>query len=290
MNLLNQKVIHKTFGIGAVVTQDERYISVAFATKTSKFPYPAPDTFVKFLQAETPAVQEALLQELADAKAAEDAAKHAIEEAQRLAEAEAEAQRKAEAAARVQARALASPKKAVPAQVRIPGQPMVFFVFQGSTYDRESRGGYIWAPISNKSGNTFHHWTRLLDVRPGDILLHSCNGYLQAVSTAQGECYDYTQPPELRVENQWDLTGRRVDCDYITIKRPVKTANFISDILRLCNVKYAPFNKSGNGNVGYLYEIDRELARIFLNAAVKQNDELNDVAYIRALLEESTVS
>ena len=59
---------------------------------------------------------------------------------------------------------------------RISGKRMIFFVFQGNTFDKEFNGGYIWAPISNKAGNKFHHWKKLLDVRAGDIILHGCDG------------------------------------------------------------------------------------------------------------------
>ncbi|HEX3016758.1 MAG TPA: hypothetical protein VHP31_02765 [Caproicibacter sp.] len=85
----------------------------------------------------------------------------------------------------------------------------------------------------------------------------------------------------------WGQDGRRVDCDYIPIKNPVKTSMFLDDILRLCNVKYSPFDRDGNGNMGYLYEIDRELARIFLRGSSKYNSYLNDFAYIRDLLAEA---
>lgn len=285
MNLLNQKITHKMLGSGTIVTQDEQYITIEFASKVSKFSYPAPDTFVKFLTAEDPAVQAAILQEAADAKAAQEAEKLAAEEAQRKAEEEAQARREAEAAAKRTSRSSSSTKPAV-RQTRVSGKPMLFYVFQGSTYDRESRGGYIWAPTSNKEGQSFHHWDRLLDVRQGDIILHGCNGYIQAVSRARGECYACSQPAELRSEDMWDHDGRRVDCDYVEIKNPSKTGAFVDDILRLCNVKYAPFDRYGSGNMGYLYELNRELAQIFLRGSAKSNPYLNEVDFVSALLSE----
>lgn len=283
MNLINSKVKHLSLGAGTVVAQDDNYISVEFSAKTSKFTYPGPDTFTKFLQAEDPAVQAAIIQEIVDAKSAVETQKRAEEEA-RL---QAEEKCAAEAAARKTTTSANSQKKVAVKHERIPGKRMTFFVFQGNTYEQGSRGGNIWAPISNKEGDTFHHWDRLMDVRPGDIILHGCNGYVQAVSTAVGECYVCNQPDELRSEDLWDLEGRRVDCDYTPIKFPIKTADFVNDILRLCNVKYAPFNKDGGGNMGYLFELNRELARIFLQASVKSNSYLEDVDYIRELLAEA---
>lgn len=287
MDLLNQKVKHKTLGTGTVTVQDERYITVTFASKTSKFQYPNPDTFSKFLTAADANIQGALLKEIADTKLAEEAAKAAADEAKRKAEEESKARKEAELANSRTARAPAAKQKQTIQQVRIPGKRMTFYVFQGNTYDRESRGGYIWAPISNKAGYTFHHWDRLLDIREGDIILHGCNGYIQAVSTARGECYECAQPEELRQEDMWDHNGRRVDCDYVIIKNPVKTSMFLDDILRLSNVKYAPFDKDGNGNMGYLYELNRELARIFMRGSTKRNAYLSDIDFISELLEEA---
>lgn len=153
----------------------------------------------------------------------------------------------------------------------------IFCVFQNNTFEQESKGGYIWAPVTNAAGKKFHYWDRLLDVKAGDILLHSCNGCIQAVSTASGVCYDYDQAEE---------KGRRVDCNYVVIENAIKTADYTEDILRICTMKQAPFDKRGRGNTGYLYEMPRELAKIFLNASIENNASLKEVDYVAGLLAE----
>ena len=70
------------------------------------------------------------------------------------------------------------------------------------------------------------------------------------------------------------------------LSTPIKTSNYIEDIVRLCNTKYSPFNKYGTGNMGYLYEINREMAKIFLNAAVTANPYLKSHQIIAGLLAE----
>ena len=167
-----------------------------------------------------------------------------------------------------------------------PEKRKTFYVFQGNTFDRESDGGYIWAPILNKAGGTFHHWERLKDVRPGDIIFHGYNGNIQAISVALGTCYNCDQPVELRSENLWERTGRRVDCNYVIIRNPVQPKSCLSDILRFCDVRYAPFDRNGKGNVGYLYELNRELARIFLCESIKYNPELITLNFVQELLSE----
>ena len=274
-------VKHKVFGPGKVVKLEGKVLFVTFENKDLKFIYP--DAFTTFIQAADPANQAAILQEIEDAKAAVIAQQKAAEEAKR---AEIEKQIAEANVKKTPAKSTFPPKKVVPKQERIAGKPMTFFVFQNSTFDREYQGGYLWAPVTNKTGDTFHHWDRLMDVHPGDVVLHGYNGYVQAVSVARAACYDCVQPKELRTEDSWDLDGRRVDSDYIMLQHPIKTSDHIDDIIRLCNTKYAPFNKYGTGNQGYLFEINREMANIFLEACSAVNPYLTGNQTIVKLLSE----
>lgn len=281
MELLNVKVKHAVFGIGTVIEFDGKYITIQFTVKSSRFVYP--DAFEKFIKAEDSAVQEAILNYISAVKQNEEE-KIQAELATRKAYENSKVTEDASKRSILQ-RAGYTPKPTARSQ-RIEGKRMTFFVFQGNTFDKEFSGGYIWAPISNKAGTTPHHWTRLLDVRKGDIIIHGCDGYVQAISVARDACYDCTQPAELTVKELWDRDGRRVDCDYTQISTPIKTSDFTDDIIRLCRVKYSPFDKAGKGNMGYLFEINRELMRIIVDASVKQNPYLSSLDYISELLAE----
>lgn len=280
MNIEGLVVKHKTLGVGTVTKFDGTFLTVAFESKISMFQYPS--AFAGFIEAADSADQAAILKSIEDEKAAAIAKQQEIEAAKR-----AEAERiAAETAAKKHSGKTVSAPKAVSTQVRISGKPMTFYVFQGTTFEQEYQGGYLWAPVSNKTGDTFHHWDRLLDARPGDVILHGYNGHIQAVSIVRAACYDCLQPKELQTEDAWDLEGRKLDTDYIMLEHPIKTANYIADIIRLCNTKYSPFNKYGTGNMGYLYEIHREMAKIFLDAAVSANPYLKGNKVIMDLLSE----
>ena len=289
MNLLNQRVKHKSLGVGTVVAQDEKYITVEFASKTSKFVCPGPDTFTKFLQAEDTAVQAAILLEWEEKKRAEEAAKAAEETRRREEEerrrAEETARLEAEAAARRTNRPSSSPRAAAPKTERIPGKPLTFYVFQGDTFDIESRGGFIWAPKYSQSGGKVFHWENMTLVKKGDIVLHGCNARVVAVSVALCDCYDCDRPKERSFENAWNNEGRRVDLKYLVFENPIKTADFVYEILEYCRVKYSPFDRDGNGNMGYLYELNQELAKVFLRAAVKSNPGIGEADFVRMILE-----
>lgn len=286
MDLKNQHVTHKTLGGGVIISQDDKYITVEFASKTSKFPYPNPDTFGKFLSLEDTSIQAAILKEAEDARIAAEHARAQVEEEKRAAE---QARRDAELATRTSGKTF-SPAKKVAARIeRVPGKAMTFYVFQGDTFDIESSGGFIWAPQHSQSGGRVFHWDNMQQVKKGDIVLHGCKGYVVAVSIAVSDCYDCDRPEELTFEDSWNNEGRCADLKYTIFLNPIKTSDFKHDILKYCKAKYSPFDKDGNGNMGYLYELHRELARIFLRAAIRSNPYLSDLDYVQGLLVEETV-
>ena len=49
-------------------------------------------------------------------------------------------------------------------------------------------------------------------------------------------------------------------------------------------MKYAPFDKDGNGNMGYLFELNRELAKFFVAKTIVKNEYLLDLECIQELL------
>lgn len=73
LNLLNEKVSHKSLGEGTIVEVEDEVITVQFAKKTSKFTFPA--AFEKYLTAQNPAIASMIQGMIGDIKAAEAKAK-----------------------------------------------------------------------------------------------------------------------------------------------------------------------------------------------------------------------
>lgn len=281
VSLINKRIKHTgTLGVGTVTEQDDKYITVEFASKTCKFAYPT--AFEKFFVALDSTDAEAINKELEEAKAAVEAAR-AAEAAKRAAE----EQTKLEL---LRAQAAASGKKASVEKAYIPvkrvaGQAMTYLVFQGDTYNEERTGQFIWAPKFTKDGRTMHHWDRLLDVREGDIIFHCSDGYIQAISKVKTACEDSARPDHTTGDwTNWEKDGRRVDCDYHVLKYPLKHGAHKEKILEYCNVKYAPFDKDGNGNMGYLYDLNQSLAAYFIQEIVKKNPEVADLDFLKFIL------
>ena len=66
MNLLNEKVTHKSLGDGKIIDFDGNNIEVQFASKISKFVYP--DAFETFLTLNSADKQKAIYVEIASIK------------------------------------------------------------------------------------------------------------------------------------------------------------------------------------------------------------------------------
>ena len=138
-----------------------------------------------------------------------------------------------------------------------------YLVFQGQTFNQEMEKGIIWAPLANKNNRDFHHWKRLEELKEGDIIFHCCNGYLCAYSVVQEAFKKGYFPGVESNDKKYELMGRLVKCQYNYLSIPLKLSNFRSEIKKINNYVYSPFNKDGNGNQGYLYPLSAEMADFF---------------------------
>lgn len=84
MELVGLKVKHAVFGVGKITEKDGNYITVEFAAKTTRFVYP--DAFEKFIKAEDSVEQQAIADEVNNAKAAAEQKCQAEETTRKAAE------------------------------------------------------------------------------------------------------------------------------------------------------------------------------------------------------------
>lgn len=272
MNLIGCKVKHKVYGKGTIIDQeDAEHISVEFVSKTSTFQYPL--SFENYLEIEDDRFREGIIADL-------QAKKDFIEK-----EKEEKKTKWAEAARKIYEGSEYEDKKYVPIK-RVEGAALTFFVFQGGIFDIQSKEQYLWAPVYNAAGDHLFYWDNIMNIREGDVIIHADGGYIKAVSRAKGSWYEYDNPYDI-FDNPIYKDGRRVDLELTLLDNPILTSDFRDEIIRYCSVKYAPFDKNGNGNRGYLYDIDPKLVSVFLKAAVKNNRVIDDLNYIHWLLLEN---
>lgn len=75
-----------------------------------------------------------------------------------------------------------------------------FFVFQNKSYYEEYRGGYLWAPQYGNSGKRVSHWEKMKSVKRGDVIIHSYQKQIMAISIAKRDVYAAKRPTELSDE------------------------------------------------------------------------------------------
>ena len=163
--------------------------------------------------------------------------------------------------------------------------PRIYFVFQGSTYEKELSEGFIFAPYS-RLDRWIHHWERMNEVRRGDIILHCVNTEVLAVSQALGSEYQIDMP---RWADQWRQYGpkaRRINIEVHEVLHSVSTKNYIHKNKEYCrDEKNPPFNKNGTGNQGYLFNCPKRLAAMYLTLLAGKNPELKRVPFIESMLQ-----
>jgi hypothetical protein len=59
-----------------------------------------------------------------------------------------------------------------------------FYVYQNKTYYEEKRGGFLWSPKYAKGWSLNAGYETMKQVRQGDLILHSCQGEIVAISIA----------------------------------------------------------------------------------------------------------
>ncbi|WP_129688290.1 HNH endonuclease [Gottfriedia acidiceleris] len=150
-----------------------------------------------------------------------------------------------------------------------------FFVFQNKSYLEERKGAFLWAPQKNRKGQTFHHWEDMKLIKKGDIIFNSYNGEMKSIIVANENCKEMQKPKELNQVDLWEKDGWYVNCTYHDLKYPIVYKEFMEEILNKQDDKYAPFNKVGRGNTGYLFRVSTQLAEFLLNVIEQRNGSFN---------------
>ncbi len=139
-----------------------------------------------------------------------------------------------------------------------------FIVFQGKSFAEEFREGYLWAPKLSKDGEEIFHWKNMTKIKKGDIIFSIVNGKLVSVNEAMSDCMESTKPASKNSSN-WEENGWLVKAKYNLINNPFKVKEHFDEIKDMLPSRYSPFDKNGDGNQGYLFEIGPKLASYILD-------------------------
>jgi hypothetical protein len=139
-------------------------------------------------------------------------------------------------------------------------QPSAFWwVNQGSTYQQEKAGAYIWAPQRGTNGVVFGHWTNVSRTKVGDVILHYANNHILAVSRVAESPRHAIKPAELPTDS-WEQDGHlaRVST-YQELEPPIRRVDIPSEWRT--EETGGPFTQDGNVKQGYLFPLSVEFVR-----------------------------
>jgi hypothetical protein len=162
------------------------------------------------------------------------------------------------------------------------GFGMAFWlVYQGTSFERARKGGYLWAPKVGKNGQTPVHWSNMERVRPGDLIFSAFNGALRAVSEPSLPAYT-AERPDSRDDQYWDGDGWRLDVAYTDLPSPMPYADWVPAVLGEMPARHSPFTNVGRPNQGYLYEIPASVGEYIARLSREQGVDLEEAARLAA--------
>ena len=162
-----------------------------------------------------------------------------------------------------------------------------FFVFQNESYKEEKAGQYLWAPQSNQKKHNISHWKRMTEIKKGDIIFHSVNRKIKAISIAQTNCSSEDRPPELK--EIWTTQGWKVRSKYYELEEELNISDHIDVLMKLQPTSNGPFNVNGNGKQGYLFSANKAMFNYIteeLNRVQKNHSNLQELLENEVNIEE----
>lgn len=275
VNLLGEKIRHKTLGIGEVISVEGNYITIKFPSKKARFAYPS--AFEKYLSPEENKIADAVNADLAMAieveakKKAEEKVQKAKEEWQQQ-NIQQEKKNKTKAG-----KSISVKSKYVIKKTR--GKSLKYLLFQDEYYEEECKGQFIRIQGIKKDDGTVHYRDPLFDVISGDIIFHCVKGYVGAISIVKNKCFKSVHT-DYAVESIVgdDSSNLKIDCEYHVLENPVK---YNDNIIK----KYTELNTKIDENKGYLFSLDNKLAYCLLKDVFDKNSFLKSITIMYANLD-----
>ncbi len=146
-----------------------------------------------------------------------------------------------------------------------------FIVMQGQTYHEDKELGIIWSTKWDRGGNINHSWERMTEVKEGDRVFHYVKGNFVAISIASEDCKEASKPSSTPSHHREKDEGYLVNLEYHELDVPINVRDKFTEISPLLPIKYSPFQQDGNGNQGYLYPCNEELAIKLLELISESN-------------------
>jgi hypothetical protein len=137
-----------------------------------------------------------------------------------------------------------------------------WFVNQGTSYEEEKNGGFIYAPKIGKNGASFQHWINVKLVKKGDIIFCNKKGNILSVARAISDGYESVIPAS--INGLWAPHGYKADLEYQELKNPLHFSDYKEEYMRNIDTDKNPFTVDGSAKMGYLFPMEYRIAEILL--------------------------
>ena len=145
-------------------------------------------------------------------------------------------------------------------------EPKVWYVFQGNTFNAQEAAPLLWAPLSGQDGRHVSHWDAMKDLRVGDIIVEHAGG-VQALSQVITPPEKTKKPYEDDVS--WKDEGWLVHLKRLLLVKPIiepsEARSKHQSLSRALSELRGPYDYSGSGKFGYLFEFNWEALAILLS-------------------------
>ena len=143
-----------------------------------------------------------------------------------------------------------------------------WWVNQNQTYKAEVQGGFLWSPKLNKDGRRNQFYENMALVKLGDLIFSFADTKIKAVGIANGSAQTADKPDFGSSGENWQNEGWLVPVEFKELQIQPRPKDFIDELLPHLSEKYAPLQKTGDGNQGvYLASISESVAEIILAKA-----------------------
>lgn len=141
-----------------------------------------------------------------------------------------------------------------------------FYVYQNKTYHEERLGGFLWSPKYTSGNRKNAGYETMKDVSAGDVIFHSYQGNIVAISIAKSSCYSFARPGASFSE--WDKDGWRIDTEYFILSRPFLVSPHIPHLYNI-QPENGPYTAAHRGKQRYLCTVSLDMFEYLMESIYK---------------------
>lgn len=145
----------------------------------------------------------------------------------------------------------------------------IYLVHQNKTRKEEMAGQFLWSPKKTKKGTKNAGYETMSRVQRGDVIFHSAEQTIYAVSTALNDAYGSCKPESLNA-HLWKNDGWQVDLDMSMMEKPLELKRIKSWLIEHYSHRSA-FTLSGSGKEQYLCDLDASHATHIIARLIELN-------------------